>query len=788
MTVEGKREIRSADNHPAENQGFDYRNSTDIHRYGYTFDASVCDNEDNIFDQLNALLRPVVFMGDDTWVDYCAHTWGLDHPAMSAKLSKMNTVLSDIINAIDDKTLLIVVRNHGMDPQGNHGSDSEDEVNSSQCQRFTMFLEMVETKMEDVDPRKPENHRTVPQIALVPTMSLLLGIPIPDGNLGTIIPELFWLPQSSLNRGSFEFEMDVLEKLTWEADEFAGQAFADLEPLNAEPHTVLEELSRAGTAHIYFTRITIAKARRVLAQFDRVLMGAGAIVLALSLLASLALVSSSPWASIQEAPVLSAFQFVDSGSIIQSLNRSIDSTFTSVHEAFFFAAIGSACRTWSGRSENHRAVLSSSKAFSEAKWRLSDIQNACNWGDTLLVLPATSPPSDSCTKWEEPTIVLILQTFGFLSLIRGLLTFPSHVADPIDNDKESNKPGRRPAFSIHTAFSSVPPRNGTLLRSHYNPSPSKTYASKFATMILVFDPYGKLDETIASPVVLSAGLVYWEQNSLEGHNIRAGDLASRSRQDLVGQDSVPGSKHQTNWRTIVSLLFVQLVLALDLFIELRLEERRVKVKHELSEHKAALNPTTTVNIGETIKRRILQQRQQSEKQLPKPDTSLDTPSAPIPKPDPVPTLSFLQPLSLPPLPLCNLHLHPHPTPLLRNWPPVYPHLHPMGTRFHRLRQPLASQRPPLNFRIPAPLRAVYIPLLIFWNRPFWVAGGGTVCGAPDCVGWDRTMCGRNCVDGVCGGFQTAFECVERVAPKWMFQAAATGYIDVVEVIVFALVM
>lgn len=39
----------------------------------------------------------------------------------------------------------------------------------------------------------PSDHapRTVSQIDIVPTLSLLLGVPIPYGSLGSVIPELF---------------------------------------------------------------------------------------------------------------------------------------------------------------------------------------------------------------------------------------------------------------------------------------------------------------------------------------------------------------------------------------------------------------------------------------------------------------------------------------------------------------------------------------------------------------------------------------------------------------------
>ncbi|KAI8807222.1 hypothetical protein BJ742DRAFT_813840 [Cladochytrium replicatum] len=1000
-------------------------------------------NEDNIVDQLNALLRPVVFMGDDTWVgvfqqsmnisfpypsldvkdldtvddgcikhifpfleksksdkpedrwsfliahflgvDHCGHTWGPDHPAMSAKLRQMNTVLSDIIDAIDDDTLLMVVGDHGMDPQGNHGGDSEDEVNSglfmyskkplwsghegSERQRLDVFLEMVEKKLEDVDTSEPAvylsdtfsgklgNHRTVAQIDLVPTMSLLLGIPIPHGNLGTIIPELFWLPPISHNtriwsdspivnvvkalrinayqlhrytieyseqRGSSEFEMDVLEKLLKEADAISEQAFTDLETRligDAElDNTILEKFARAGAAYIYFTRTTLAKARRVWAQFDLVLMGAGVVVLALSLVLSVALVTSSTWARIEEVPVLSFLQFAGFGatlgitglfgSIVRSLCRSIDSAFTRVHEALFFCAVGFAISflVWVVRVSpitSHSKSLEFLKSFLRGQWEVTNIQNAWNWGTgiLLLVLHATSPASDSYTIWEERTTVFILQTFGFLNLIRGLLTFPPHVAIPIENDKESSsskKQGRRPRLrvliiSVILIVLNRLTQMSTVCRQEmapfcvptYNASPNKTYASLFVTMILVFaipmaalvsrralkdiESYtstGKLVATFISPVVLCAGWIYWALDSLEGHNILVGDLTYLVRVKVwwarilflalsvvsltawssnplniglrvVGpSDRDPSQNRRALLLTGVantlsssyfvffiicyailaifqkpmgalafSLLFVQLVLALDLFTELRLEERRVQVKHELSERKAALKPSTPINIGETIRRRILQQ-QQSEKQPSKSelpaDTTTPTPTEPVPAVS-TPSLPSVIISTTPSLSL--LFLSATYTSLLAQrlffatghqftltsiqWELAFIGLDKVSWLLSPLNVLLSTFPSQL-------LCAIYIPLLIFWNRPFWVVGGGNGSSEVRCAAElaRQWTVWAGIVQGAVVTVSTVFAGVFRrhlmvwsvFAPKWMFQAAATGFIDLVGVIVFALVM
>jgi len=41
-------------------------------------------------------------------------------------------------------------------------------------------------------PETTIRHRSIQKIDILPTLSLLLGLPIPYNNLSTVIPEVFW--------------------------------------------------------------------------------------------------------------------------------------------------------------------------------------------------------------------------------------------------------------------------------------------------------------------------------------------------------------------------------------------------------------------------------------------------------------------------------------------------------------------------------------------------------------------------------------------------------------------
>ncbi|KAL8827303.1 MAG: hypothetical protein Q9191_003271 [Dirinaria sp. TL-2023a] len=131
-----------------------------------------------------------VTFGHYLGVDHAGHRYGPDHPAMAAKLSQMDEVIRQIIDAISDETLLVVMGDHGMDTKGDHGGESDDEVEAA----LWMYSKKgVFGRLHDqhVEPPVTAKERPIAQIDLVPTLSLLLGLPIPFNNLGAPITEAF---------------------------------------------------------------------------------------------------------------------------------------------------------------------------------------------------------------------------------------------------------------------------------------------------------------------------------------------------------------------------------------------------------------------------------------------------------------------------------------------------------------------------------------------------------------------------------------------------------------------
>ncbi|KAJ4319277.1 mannose-ethanolamine phosphotransferase gpi13 [Neodidymelliopsis sp. IMI 364377] len=164
---------------------YDSFNVWDLH----TVDNGVTEH---IFPLLNAANSSKwdVLIGHYLGVDHAGHRYGPDHPAMAAKLNEMDAVFRRMIEELDDDTLLVVMGDHGMDAKGDHGGESDDEIQAA------LWMYSKRGDFGHIEPAHtlPPAHakdRPVAQIDLVPTLSLLLGMPIPFNNLGKPIDEAF---------------------------------------------------------------------------------------------------------------------------------------------------------------------------------------------------------------------------------------------------------------------------------------------------------------------------------------------------------------------------------------------------------------------------------------------------------------------------------------------------------------------------------------------------------------------------------------------------------------------
>ena len=81
-----------------------------------------------------------------------------------------------------------------MNDAGNHGGSSVGETSPALVYISPQFQAKGEHGQSPVDPSSEmQFHRTIEQADITPTLSALLGIPIPLNNIGVFIPELLMM-------------------------------------------------------------------------------------------------------------------------------------------------------------------------------------------------------------------------------------------------------------------------------------------------------------------------------------------------------------------------------------------------------------------------------------------------------------------------------------------------------------------------------------------------------------------------------------------------------------------
>ncbi|XP_045418863.1 GPI ethanolamine phosphate transferase 3 isoform X3 [Lemur catta] len=278
--------------------------------------------EDNLIKQLTSAGRRVVFMGDDTWkdlfpgafsqafffpsfnvrdlhtvdngilehlyptmdsgewdvliahflgVDHCGHKHGPHHPEMAKKLSQMDQVIQGLVERLENDTLLVVAGDHGMTMNGDHGGDSELEVSAA------LFLYSPTALFPSAPPEEPE---VIPQVSLVPTLALLLGLPIPFGNTGEVMAELFSGSEDSQPHSSALAQATALHLNAQQVSRFLHTYSAATQDLQAkELHQLQNLFSKASADYQWFLQSpqgAEATLRTVIAELQQFLRGARA--------------------------------------------------------------------------------------------------------------------------------------------------------------------------------------------------------------------------------------------------------------------------------------------------------------------------------------------------------------------------------------------------------------------------------------------------------------------------------------------------------------------------------
>src|SRR2546423_3573248 len=146
--------------HPNLTHAYDSFNVRDLH----TVDNGVIEHLMPLLQSTAASEWDVIF-GHFLGVDHAGHRYGPEHPAMAEKLKQMDEVIRDVMHSIDEETLLVVMGDHGMDAKGDHGGESDDEVEAA-IWFFSKKSIFGRTQPSFIMPPKTAKERPIRQIDL----------------------------------------------------------------------------------------------------------------------------------------------------------------------------------------------------------------------------------------------------------------------------------------------------------------------------------------------------------------------------------------------------------------------------------------------------------------------------------------------------------------------------------------------------------------------------------------------------------------------------------------------
>lgn len=258
-----------------------------------------------------------VVIGHFLGVDHAGHRYGPDHPAMAEKLRQMNRVMWQLTQALDDETVLVVMGDHGMDPKGDHGGESDDEVEAT-LWMYSNGPHFGRLSKEDAQPPATAKIRPVEQIDLVSTLSLLLGLPVPFNNLGKPIAEAF-LKSTPASKSDHD-NLAKVNGLVFDQMQRYQKKYTEFREFNEEQHlSDLEIKSKDKNSPSFndpfssWHKKTVSMYRQLWANFDLTNMAVGIAILLLGLFTTVKFAYLSLPSSDQS--LLSTLLYITAGAI-----------------------------------------------------------------------------------------------------------------------------------------------------------------------------------------------------------------------------------------------------------------------------------------------------------------------------------------------------------------------------------------------------------------------------------------------------------------------------------------
>ncbi|KAG7142849.1 GPI ethanolamine phosphate transferase 3 like protein [Verticillium longisporum] len=432
---------------PNISRAYDSFNVWDLH----TVDTGVIDH-------LAPLLQPEnkgkwdVLIGHLLGVDHAGHRYGPDHPAMKAKLEQMDAWLRDLSTQIDDDTVLIVMGDHGMDEKGDHGGESDDEVEAA-LWMYSKRPFFGRTDPNHAQPPATGKERPVNQIDLVSTLALLLGIPIPFNNLGGPIEEAFagvkgndWANLAAVSRisaaGTQRYQDSYFAARGMESSSKSSPTHASW----TQAHGAWATKSWPASYQSFrnFQEETLQVCKDLWARFDVPKMITGIIVMAAGVIMLLVYASRDEDEDFAATDI--ELDFAEKKLELQGIVGAASPEYTQLHKNIVVAALVGAIPgafagaagsqllgvndlTYAAAAAAFASIVAALVALTDAGKGLLNILPTSVWG-WLSVLFTVSQSvgfaSNSYTIWEDSILLFFISTFGAISAVASF-SIPSPV-------------------------------------------------------------------------------------------------------------------------------------------------------------------------------------------------------------------------------------------------------------------------------------------------------------------------------------------------------------------------
>lgn len=139
-------------------------------------------------------------LSDSSWDALILHYLGLDHIGhkggpnskfMKGKQIEMDKVLEKLYLTLGNESLIVLMGDHGMNAIGNHGGSSDGETHAGLALISPAFKNVMQGEECPISGKNDFQYfSSISQIDIVPTIASLFDFPIPNNNLGIVIPQI----------------------------------------------------------------------------------------------------------------------------------------------------------------------------------------------------------------------------------------------------------------------------------------------------------------------------------------------------------------------------------------------------------------------------------------------------------------------------------------------------------------------------------------------------------------------------------------------------------------------